>query len=327
MLKKLGLLMGAASVAFAPTLAAAQTYNPSSTVVGYVNLPKRHVACSLTQPKGGDYGSVTEADLNGAGAAQACVQAVTIVDPATGLNIYDSSTPTQVSDAVLRMAYNAVNEALQGGGFLVGGTYDNANPSFGNGAFIPAQYNNRGRQKIVLSGRDSSGDISNLSGLADADLSGTSALATGAVGACTDTISTVAAEDAFRALRISCGSQRVLTQSYETRPNRWSYTSGTSPLTATGDTQIVAGVSGKYHCVDAVQIKATTLTTATYFVIRNDTAILWAVPIGTEGLLGGLSVPFPSPFCTSSGNQLQVGLTVAPTTGSVTYNIQGHTTR
>lgn len=108
----------------------------------------------------------------------------------------------------------------------------------------------------------------------------------------------------------------------------WSYAAAASGIvnTTTAVTIKAAGGAGLRNYITAVQIFADALGAATELAIRDGAggAVLWRVKINTAGILGGISISFPTPIFGTAATLLEVVTLTASVTGAVYFNAQGY---
>lgn len=169
--------------------------------------------------------------------------------------------------------------------------------------------------------------LGSLSGHANDNVSGATALQTGVYGACNDTTVALITEDNFTPARVDCGSHVLLTRPFSTRALSWSYGVSTGITNSTTAVTIKAAAgSGIRNCVTGIDISADALGTATVVAIRDGAggSVIWATKLQTAGLVNGFTKAFVSPICSSTNSLLEWVTLTASTTGTVYLQAQGY---
>lgn len=201
----------------------------------------------------------------------------------------------------------------------------NASASISTGLGNLVTCDAKAKLEVALGIDGSSTFLTSLSGHANDNVSGATALATGIYGACNDTTVATITEDNFTTARLDCGGHTLITRPFESRANSWSYaTSSGITNTTTAVTVKTAAGSGIRNCVTGVDISADALGTATVFAIRDGAGgtVIWAHKIQTAGL-AEFSKSFLSPICSSTNSLLEIVTLTASTTGTVFAQLQG----
>lgn len=121
----------------------------------------------------------------------------------------------------------------------------------------------------------------------------------------------------------------LVTDSTAAGTTPWYYTAASSGIVNTTTAVTIKAASGDASLrsyVTGIQIVAEALGVATEVAIRDGAGgtVLWRAKIGTAGLLGGMSMTFPTPVRSSLNTLLEVVTLTASVTGAVYVNAQGY---
>jgi len=110
----------------------------------------------------------------------------------------------------------------------------------------------------------------------------------------------------------------------------WRYTSGTTPILSNTTTAVTiktaAGASVRNY-IDSCQLTTTAFGASVPLAIRDGAAgtVIWALTVPTAGFLQPVNILFETPLQGTANTLLEVVTTTANTSGTVTFNCQGHT--
>lgn len=111
---------------------------------------------------------------------------------------------------------------------------------------------------------------------------------------------------------------------------RWFYTSGVSPIlsnTTTAVTIKAAAGAGIKNVIDACQITTTAFGASVPLVLRDGAGgtVKFALTVPAAGFLQPVQISLPSPLVGTANTLWEVATPTANTSGTVTFNCQGHT--
>ncbi len=127
----------------------------------------------------------------------------------------------------------------------------------------------------------------------------------------------------YRPLVIDDGALNV---NIYTQSNLWKYAPPVGGLVNSAAAVTIApAATGKRNYLTSFQLQAGALGVATEFAIRDGAAgtVLWRFPIGTVGLVNGLSISLPIPLRSSVNTLLEIVTITASGTGAVYFDAQG----